>query len=196
MTNVGALRSLLADPAVRAGHLHTELVAQRLKYQPVGDERVLLAAAAVEFAELGVGDGWRLGGVRAPSWWLLQVEDSGAVDVELPAGAVPEPGWEHARDGHTLWLGKDGYVWRVREPEIEETRQEVAEGTVRAPMPGSVLLLNAKVGDAVTEGETLAVLESMKMELSLQAPFDGTVESIDVAQGDTVKQGQTLVVVA
>jgi acetyl-CoA/propionyl-CoA carboxylase biotin carboxyl carrier protein len=196
MTSTGTLRSLLALPEVQAGDLHTELVAKRLEYQPLRDERVLRAAAAVEFSDHGAGSGWRLGGVRAPSWWLLQVEDGEPVDVELPAGTVPEPGWAHARDGDTLWLGHQGYVWRVREPSIEETHQEHSDGEVRAPMPGSVIDVRAAAGDTVEEGQTLIVLESMKMELTLTSPAAGTVERIEVATGDRVKQNQTLAVIA
>ena len=153
-------------------------------------------AAAVEFDELGVGDGWRLGGERAPSWWLLQVEDEEPETVVLPAGAAVPPGWHHAReDDGTLWLGKDGHAWRVREPSIEETHQQHAEGDVKAPMPGQVLAVDVSEGQEVKEGDRLAVLESMKMELTLSAPKDGTVTSLAVKEGDRVKEGQPLMIV-
>ncbi len=88
----------------------------------------------------------------------------------LPAGTPVPPGWAHVRDGDTLWLGRDGHAWRVREPSIEETHQAAADGEVKAPMPGSVLAVRVAEGDEVEEGETLIVLESMKMELSLTSP--------------------------
>jgi acetyl-CoA/propionyl-CoA carboxylase biotin carboxyl carrier protein len=196
VTNVGPLRHLLADPDVQAGHLTTELVAQVSTYRQLGDEEVVRAAAAVEFAEHGAGDGWRLGGLRAPSWWLLQVEDEEPAEVVLPAGEGLPRGWVHARDGDTLWLGREGHAWRVREPSVEEARADHAGGEIRAPMPGTVLLLNAAVGDSVTAGETIVVLESMKMELTLTSPTAGTVERIEVATGDRVKERQTLAVIA
>jgi acetyl-CoA/propionyl-CoA carboxylase biotin carboxyl carrier protein len=196
MNSVGNLRSLLADPDVRAGRLHTEFVAQGLKYQPLGDEGVARHAAAVEFAELGVGDGWRLGGIQAPSWWLLQVEDSEPVEIELAAGTTTGPGWHHVRDGETLWLGHEGYVWRVREPSIEEAHQQQADDEIRAPMPGQVIDVRTAQGDSVEEGQTLIVLESMKMELSLTAPFAGEVASVEVVAGDRVKERQILVTLA
>jgi acetyl-CoA/propionyl-CoA carboxylase biotin carboxyl carrier protein len=196
MHNAGFLRDLLARPEVRDGAMYTALAPKVAPEPPEGRTRVAEAAAAFEFAEHGVGDGWRLGGVRAPSWWLLQVEDDEPVEVELPAGAAPPPGWTAARDGDTLWLAHQGHVWRVREPAIEETQQTADEGTLKAPMPGLVLSLDAAVGDAVDAGQTVAVLESMKMELSIQAPFAGTVERIGAQAGARVKQGDTLVVVA
>jgi acetyl-CoA/propionyl-CoA carboxylase biotin carboxyl carrier protein len=193
MNSVGNLRALLGEADVREGRLDTGLVA---RVEPGGAAHdVARQAAAVEFADLGTGDGWRLGGVRAPSWWLLQVEDEPPVEVELPAGTAPDPRWRHARDGATLWLGHEGHVWRVREPEIEETRQQLTEGTIRAPMPGAVIDVRAAPGDTVEEGQTLVVLESMKMELSLTSPAAGTLERLEVATGDRVKQGQTLAVV-
>ena len=197
MNSVGNLRTLLADDDVRAGNLSTALLAQSgSTSRPSVGLDVARQAAAVEFADLRVGDGWRLGGVRAPSWWLLQVEQEEPVEIELPAGTPADPRWQHVRDGGTLWLGHEGYVWRVREPEIEETRAAAAENEVRAPMPGQVIDIRAATGDAVEEGQTLVVLESMKMELSLTAPFAGEVAAVEVAAGDRVKERQILVTLA
>ena len=64
--------------------------------------------------------------------------------------------------------------------------------TVTAPMPGTVLRINAKVGDAVKAGQAVVVLEAMKMENEIVAPQDGTIASIDVAVGDPVEAGALL----
>ncbi len=196
-TSIPNLRALLADPDVRAGEVTTALCEQKGSLsQPFDRTPVARVAAAVEFAAHGVGDGWRLGGEPAPSWWLLQVEDSEPETVVLPAGAPVPPGWTHARaDDGTLWLGSDGYAWRVREPDIEETKQSAGDGTVKAPMPGQVLEVAVAEGDEVQGGQTLVVLESMKMELSLTSPVDGAVTSLTVTEGDRVKEGETLVIV-
>ena len=64
---------------------------------------------------------------------------------------------------------------------------------VKAPMPGNIMKINAKVGAAVKKGDVLMVLEAMKMENDICAPADGTVASIEVAQGATVETDAVLV---
>lgn len=66
-------------------------------------------------------------------------------------------------------------------------------GTVRAIMPGRVLRVNVAAGAAVSRGQALMVLESMKMEQTIAAPRDGTVKGVHVAAGDAVTRGQTLI---
>jgi biotin carboxyl carrier protein len=61
-----------------------------------------------------------------------------------------------------------------------------------APMPGQVRAVNVAEGEAVTKGQTLLVLEAMKMEMRIQAPFDGMVSSILVKVGQTVEREQIL----
>jgi acetyl/propionyl-CoA carboxylase alpha subunit len=66
-------------------------------------------------------------------------------------------------------------------------------GEMTAPMPGQVRAVNVSEGDAVTKGQTLIVLEAMKMEMKIQAPMDGVVSSISVEAGQTVEREQNLV---
>ena len=63
---------------------------------------------------------------------------------------------------------------------------------INAPMPGKIVDVKVKVGDAVKKGQTVLVLEAMKMENDIVAPEDGTVASIDVAVGDAVEAGHVL----
>lgn len=71
----------------------------------------------------------------------------------------------------------------------------VPEGasTVTAPMPGTILKVNVKQGDAVKKGQVLLVLEAMKMENEIVAPADGTVATINVGKGTSVNAGDVLV---
>ena len=62
-------------------------------------------------------------------------------------------------------------------------------------MQGMVLKLKVNVGDKVTKGSVVAVLEAMKMENDIQAESDGVVEEIFVSEGDTVNAGDTLMVI-
>jgi biotin carboxyl carrier protein len=97
----------------------------------------------------------------------------------------------------------DGQPYEVR---LEDEREralaslagsghESGDATVKAPMPGLVVNIPVAVGDAVERGQTVAVLEAMKMENDLGAPRKGVVKEIKVATGQAVNQGQPLVIV-
>ncbi len=71
-----------------------------------------------------------------------------------------------------------------------------AEGTVlAAPMPGMIVSYEKQVGDAVSEGETVVILEAMKMENALPAPVSGTIKAINFSSGDSVAKNDTLCVI-
>ena len=64
---------------------------------------------------------------------------------------------------------------------------------VKAPMPGTLIKVNVKVGDAVKKGDVLCVLEAMKMENDIMAPADGVVASVEATQGASVATDAVLV---
>jgi biotin carboxyl carrier protein len=64
---------------------------------------------------------------------------------------------------------------------------------VKAPMPGTLIKVNVKVGDAVKKGDVLCVLEAMKMENDIMAPADGVVASVEAAKGASVATDAVLV---
>ena len=66
---------------------------------------------------------------------------------------------------------------------------------IRAQMPGKILRVLAKQGQAVAQGQPLLVMEAMKMENEIKAPVDGTVREILVSEGGRVSEGDTLAVV-
>lgn len=67
---------------------------------------------------------------------------------------------------------------------------------VKSPMPGNILKINVTVGQKVNEGDTLLVLEAMKMENEVAAPRSGTVAQIIVSKGAVVETGAPLVVIS
>lgn len=64
---------------------------------------------------------------------------------------------------------------------------------IKAPMPGLIIDLKIKTGDAVKAGDPLLVLEAMKMENILKAPGDAVVKNVKVKKGDSVEKGQILI---
>ena len=67
---------------------------------------------------------------------------------------------------------------------------------INAPMPGTILAVNVKPGQAVKRGDVLVVLEAMKMDNEIMAPNDGTVGTVNVAKGQSVQSGATLLTLA
>jgi 3-methylcrotonyl-CoA carboxylase alpha subunit len=95
------------------------------------------------------------------------------------------------------WLGRTYRLERERPPSVEAAgrgsgRGGNASGVLSAPMPGRVLSLSVAVGDSVAAGQTLAVLEAMKMEHAIEAPHAGVVKRVDVAVHQQVARGEPL----
>jgi len=217
-TNAGFLRRLLAHPAVVAGELDTGLVEREVDGLVSTDvpEEVYEAAAAVRLEALepraagwtdpfSVPSGWRLGGVPKPVGFHLRVQDP----VEyVPRGtrAVTDETVSVTLDGvrHTFhhagdWIGRDGDAWQVRDHDpvaasLTGARLAGAD-SLTAPMPGTVTVVKVAVGDEVAAGQSLLVVEAMKMEHVVSAPHAGTVAELDVTPGTTVAMDQVLAVI-
>ncbi len=165
--------------------------------------------------------GWRLGG--EPAWTVHHVRVPGhdPVAVRVRPGQVRvgdgEPvdavvrldrdraivhwdGVTHVFRHADGWLGRDGDAWQVTDHDPVEAALRGAGGasgtdTLTAPMPGTVTVVKVTAGDQVTAGQSLLVVEAMKMEHVITAPHDGTVTEIDVTPGSTVTMDQVLAVV-
>ncbi|GAA5155069.1 acetyl-CoA carboxylase biotin carboxylase subunit [Pseudonocardia eucalypti] len=124
---------------------------------------------------------------------------AGRVLVLQYAGATQRYHTAAAAEGNQRWLGRRGRAWAFSETgRLAAARSDTgagAEGTLRSPMPGTVLTVNVAAGDAVTEGQPLLVIEAMKMEHTIAAPSDGTVSELPVRPGQQVAVDELLATV-
>ena len=84
-------------------------------------------------------------------------------------------------------------------PAATTTAQPAASASgkpVVAPLPGTINEIKVKVGDKVNAGDTVVILEAMKMQNNIEAETSGTITSINVNKGDAVMEGDTLVTIA
>lgn len=104
---------------------------------------------------------------------------------------------QQGRQRHVAFQGPSGgQSWTLEHlPSLRKRRQvaDISDGTLAASMPGAVLEVSVSVGDEVSQGSTLVLLEAMKMELRVKAPFDGVVKQVQCAVGQIVERGQVLV---
>ena len=219
-TNAGFLRRLLAHPAVVAGELDTGLVEREVDSLVSADvpEEVYEAAAAVRLEALrprgegwtdpfSVPSGWRLGGAPKSVGFPLKVPGLDPVTHEMRGShAVTDDTVSVTLDGvrHTFhraadWIGRDGDAWHVRDHDpvaASLTRAgHAGADSLTAPMPGTVTVVKVAVGDQVAAGQSLLVVEAMKMEHVISAPHAGTIAELDVTPGTTVAMDQVLAVI-
>lgn len=107
-----------------------------------------------------------------------------AYDVEVEVEPEPVPS--------LVGIGTSG-AQAVSPPPTHVKAPGSDQRVLRAPIAGVVIRVLAKDGDEVAEGQTLLVLEAMKMESEITAPAAGVVERITVSEGESVSGGQVLV---
>ncbi len=190
-TNAGFLARAAADGDFVAGRIDTGFIerhADRLIPGTAPSEAVLQAAAAA-IVPARSGDPWQdLVGFRAnaPAVRRVEVEVDGTPYLVertvAPAATI---------DGDVLYL--DGEAWSFGPPRADHAGGAgEGDGAIMSPMPGRVIAVLVKEGQAVARGERLLVLEAMKMEQALLAPFDGVVGALKVAAGEQVPEGTLL----
>jgi acetyl/propionyl-CoA carboxylase alpha subunit len=101
-----------------------------------------------------------------------------------------------AAQGGQKWISLDGCTYRLEPPRPRGSRAasgaEMVGEAVRAPMPAQVREVQAAAGERVERGQTLLLLEAMKMEIRVRAPTGGTVKRLMVSVGQAVEKDQVL----
>ncbi|MDX1648350.1 MAG: biotin/lipoyl-containing protein, partial [Myxococcota bacterium] len=169
-----------------SGWRNARLPDQRLELRErsPGDEELAVAYRSERGGGFRFEDGTR---ARVHAWWPE------GIDVEIGGRRRR---CRITRAGELLVVhGPGGDVELRVLPRFAPPQAEAVSGGWVAPMPGKVIEVRVAVGDTVRAGETLLVLEAMKMELPMKADADGVVAELRVAVGEQVEKGALLLVV-
>jgi 3-methylcrotonyl-CoA carboxylase alpha subunit len=128
---------------------------------------------------------------------ILRAGD-GWLDLRSSASSVPESVFTAhiSSDGLQRWVTVNGRTFVLTKLSGTPKRggqAHHAAGVLTTPMPGLVRAVQVAEGDSVTKGQTLVIVEAMKMEIKVAAPFDGVVKTVKVKPGQTVEKDQPLV---
>jgi biotin carboxyl carrier protein len=132
---------------------------------------------------------------------VLRCETNGLLTVmwgdRIVTGVLTISG--ERRDTLSIQLAGTNFSLRRRAAAIDELEQNIAAASqsggvteIKSPIPGLVKAIAIKAGDAVASGQTLVVLEAMKMENEIAAPRAGTIQSLEVQPGQAVAAGAIL----
>jgi biotin carboxyl carrier protein len=147
----------------------------------------LFRDAGGEYSVSVAGDGTVRVGAEAP----LAVRHTGNGLVKV--GDDPSRRAWAAVDGDLRWVFVDGEVFCFESVRKGARRRSGTHlGTLSAPMPATVISVPVSAGDPVKRGDTLIILEAMKMELPIRAPADGTVARVNCRPGELVQPGAAL----
>jgi acetyl/propionyl-CoA carboxylase alpha subunit len=114
------------------------------------------------------------------------------IDVEIEG---VRQRWSVTTAAGEVWVqSPEGEVRLAEVPRFPPPERQAAGGSLVAPMMGTVIAVNVEAGDLVVTGQTLAVIEAMKMEHPIVAPADGLVTKVEISAGETVATDQVIVV--
>ncbi|MFN7056731.1 acetyl/propionyl/methylcrotonyl-CoA carboxylase subunit alpha [Hyphomonas sp.] len=204
--NAGFLRRCALSDAFAEGTHHVNWIGEHideLAAIPEAHREASLAAVTsllldtdedADYSPWGLRDGFRL---NAPPRRSLVLACDGEAELFEAGEALPEDApfplvTDLSPRRYAVTCGGDTFLITV--PEYSADAEAALGGNaVKAPMPGKLLSLTATPGAAVARGDTLAVLEAMKMEHALAAPRDGIIEALHAAPGQQVAEGDLLV---
>ena len=146
----------------------------------------------IELMVTGKGlDRWQVQGRDTSLLIRLAARLDDAVRLDV-AGHLFEAAFSEHGAQVTVFLDGDAFEFSMPDRLEEEDEVEAGGDALLAPMPGRVVAIEVAADDLVTHGDTLLVLEAMKMEHALKAPRDGTVASVLVVEGQLVEEGSVL----
>jgi 3-methylcrotonyl-CoA carboxylase alpha subunit len=189
-----------ADPAAAA--LGVVQLLGRKAESEFGDAPAEPAEAGSPWA---MSDGFQLGGTRSHAVPVTIDGESAVATVNYGADGmrVAIEGAAPATDAQVFEAGDEAYVLRhgrqtrvrIKDFATATAAAGAGDGVIKAPMHGRVLEIDVAVGDRVTAGQRLAVIEAMKMEHTLRAPFAGTVTEVPAGVGNQVVEGAQIMVI-
>ena len=146
----------------------------------------------IDVTPLGSGKSYRatIGG-RTVDVEVLQAKD-GKLDLLIDGKRVTA---YVSSENAKRWVTVNGQTFVLTKPAAgaRDRGHQPAAGELTAPMPGQVKVVNVSEGELVVKGQTLLVVEAMKMEIRIQAPRAGKVMKLFVQQGQTVEREQMLI---
>ncbi|HPF21919.1 MAG TPA: biotin carboxylase N-terminal domain-containing protein [Hyphomonas sp.] len=204
-SNAGFLQRCASSDAFLNHSHHVNWIAMRgddLTHPPAEHQHasVMAVADVMLNEEAGAGpwavrDGWRMNAVPVRKAMVAVGADADWIDpddYDIDPDITPPLVTDLSPRRFAVTTGGDTVLVDV--PDFDADAEALAGGDfVKAPMPGKLLSLTVTAGAEVKRGDTVAVMEAMKMEHALTAPRDGIVEAVSGKAGDQVSEGDVLV---
>jgi acetyl/propionyl-CoA carboxylase alpha subunit len=201
-TNAAFLARCAAHPDFIKGAVDTGFIDERLEalISPAAPSQGAIEAAAAALNVTGEGGepspwsptqalaGFRLNGSRAGA----RIGCNGEVFTANIGGDLEADVLMTDEGEVVVFEGGEALVFTTPRATGADEASAVGDGSIRSPMPGKIVSVSVKAGEAVTKGQPLVTLEAMKMEHTLTAPFDGTVAEVAATAGAQVSEGLVL----
>ena len=208
-TNAGQLAAILSSADFRSGAFDVGWL-DRVELEPTPAPRDALIAAAL--GDAAKGGAWRSSGelqrrygrygtahtvsltrvAGSANRWSAAVDDAEHVEVD---GSLR--GWQVDSSAQGVVVSRGARRWAFTRDRRRRTgaggRRGSGANVLRAPMPGTIIAVLVAEGDEVEAGQTLAIMEAMKIEHLLTAPNAGVVRAVHVTAGATVDESETLI---